>query len=265
MRLKDKFFLITGASGGIGEASAYALAAIGARPILVARREDELERVAANIHKRYGLAAACITADICLAQDRQRILRKIEEHNELHLLIHNAGITAHGAFGNTRPEVLRQTMEINFFAAVELTALLLPTLQKTHGQKAIVLISSPSGLYGIPYRFAYSASKAAGHAWLQTLSVELYADNITTHIFCPGYTRTNLRASGLAADGSRLQSAQAANAHEPAEVARRLLRQLKRNKRITTTNLAGCAVYWLRVLAPGLLEKLLRKKVKDDE
>lgn len=268
MNFQGKQVLITGASGGIGAAAALEIARRGGRPILVARRARELERVAQDIGTQTGVPALTIPCDITRPADRETIRRKLEGAGGLDILINNAGITAHGRFDRSDPAVLRRTMELNFFAAVELTAELLPLLQagpaQDHGERQIVLISTPSGLYGIPGRFAYSASKAAGHVWLETLRTELKAAGIHTLIFCPGYTRTDLRTSGLAADGGRLQEEQASGALEPEAVARRLCRSMEAEQRIAFTGGTGRMVYWLRTLAPGLLEALMAKKLKKD-
>ena len=266
---RDKIVLITGASGGIGEATAHELARFGAIPVLIARRASELERVAREISDRHaGITARWLEADITVAADRRRIRDFVAEtYGRLDVLINNAGITAHGRFDESDLSVLRTTIELNFFAAVELTAELLPLMRRPATEterRALVLVSTPSGLYGVPGRFAYSASKAAGHAWMETLRSELREDGIETIIFCPGYTRTNLRTSGLAADGGRLSESQAASAKDPAYMAGLLRRAVERRKRVALTGFSGSLVYWLRTLAPGALEWLMRKKLRHD-
>ncbi len=265
MQLREKTVLITGASGGIGEAAAHELARVGARPVLVARRAEELRRVAAALQESYDITAPICAADITRAADRERLRDFVEnEVGRLDVLVNNAGITAHGRFDESEPDVLRRAMELNFFAAVELTRLLLPELKRAPGDKAVLLVSTPSGLYGVPGRFAYSASKAAGHVWMETLRLELADDHIQCNIFCPGYTATALRTSGLAADGSILKEEQSKHAKSPEHAAVKLREALEKNRRITLTNLQGRVVYWLRTLAPGLLEGLMRKKLKKD-
>ncbi len=267
MKWRNKVVLITGASSGIGEATAHELAARGAAPILIARRAAELERVAADLRSRFPESrVGLLAADITRAPDRLRIRKYVEgEFGRLDVLINNAGITAHGRFDESTPEVLRKAMEINFFAAAELTGVLLPLLQYSREhRRAIALVSTPSGLYGVPGRFAYSASKAAGHALMETLRQELHADGIDAVIFCPGYTRTGLRTSGLAADGGVLSEEQSKHAREPEWMAARLRAAIEGRKRTVLTGFQGSLVYWLRTLAPGLLEWLMRKKLKHD-
>jgi len=182
---RGKHVLITGASSGIGRSTALLLGAAGATVYLLARRVFELEKVVSEIEGRGGRAVGIVcdiesAADIIAAENQ--VSRATEE---LHVLINNAGITAHGRFDQSLPRVLRKTMEINFFAMTEVTRIFLPLLKKARrGQ--ILLVSTPTGLYGVPGRSAYAASKAAGHAFMQTLSMELKENNISTHIFCPG-------------------------------------------------------------------------------
>lgn len=261
MDIKGKIVLITGASSGIGEAAARLCAVRGALPILVARREEELKRVQSQIRMETSVDCVAISADVTRASDRSKIA-DTAEHYGVSVLIHSAGITAHGRFERTRPEVLEKTMEINFLSPVYLTQALLPAMRKPAGQKKIVLISTPSALHGIPHRFAYSASKAAGHAWMESIRVELHREHFDTLLFCPGYTRTALRSSGLAADGSVLSEPQAKNARSPEDVAERLLRAIRKDKRIAFTSTAGPLLYYLRILAPGFLEKRLRKELE---
>ncbi|MCB1172471.1 MAG: SDR family NAD(P)-dependent oxidoreductase [Leptospiraceae bacterium] len=264
--------LITGASSGIGAAVAHALAARGASLVLVARRAMELKRVEREIRSSASESTAeihCIPADVTAAMDRQRIRDFLEQKQlPLHILINNAGITSHARFDETQSDVLRRTMEINFFAAVELTAQMLPLLKKsarpTGGRKSIVLVSTPSGLYGIPGRFAYSASKAAGHVWMEAMRQELKADQIQCNIICPGYTRTALRQSGLDGQGNTIQEEQAKEAKSPHYMAVQIINGIIKNKRLLLTDTNGRFVYWLRTLAPGLLERIMAKKLAKD-
>ncbi len=264
MKLQGKNVLITGASSGIGEAAAKEAARKGATPILTARRAEELSRVTREIKNETGVEAYQFACDITQPEDRQNLAEFVERIGSLSVIINNAGITAHGRFDQTKPGVAERAMELNFFAALYTTQALLPTLRASSGQKKIVLVSTPSALHGIPGRFAYSASKAAGHAWMETIRIELKSEGFDTLIFCPGYTRTALRTSGISADGQTLAEEQAGNAKDPGEVADLLFRAIARDKRIAFTNSAGPLVYYLRTLAPGFLENMLAKKLKKD-
>jgi len=265
MKIREKNILITGASSGIGAATAIEAAQRGAHPILVARRKEELDKIAQLIYKTSSARPITFECDITSEKDRIRLSNALEtEIGDLPVLINNAGITAHGRFDQTRPEVLERAMTVNFFSAVYLTQVMLPLMRKAKGQRKIVLVSTPSALHGVPGRIAYSASKAAGHAWMETMRVELSDENFDTLIFCPGYTATGLRASGLSADGKALHEEQASGARTPESVASLLLDAIEKDKRIAFTNSAGWLMFYLRTLAPGLLERTLRKKLKKD-
>lgn len=265
MRIDNKTILITGASSGIGRAAAIEAAGQGAQLILVARRKSELDRTAEEIQKISGKNPITITADITREADRKRIFQEVTGGaGKLEILVNNAGITAHGRFDESDPSVLRRIMEINFFAMAELTQILLPVIKKTSGEKMIVLVSTVSGLYGIPGRSAYSASKSAGHAVMESLRLELKEDRIHTLIFCPGYTQTGLRTSGLSTDGSVIKEEQASGAITAGQAAKMLWKAVERNDKISFTNSTGRVIYWLRTMAPGLLERLMLKKLKRD-
>src|SRR5262245_54588943 len=118
--LRGLRLLITGASGGIGRSIAEQAAAAGARVALAARSADKLEELAQAL-KQCGAEAVAIPADITLEVDRERLMRTVVEHlGGLDVLINNAGVASFGHFADSTEAVLRQIMEVNFFAPVEL-------------------------------------------------------------------------------------------------------------------------------------------------
>lgn len=264
MQLRDRNILITGGSSGIGEALAVECATAGARPILLGRRAVELDRVVAHIRSVTGVQALSLVCDVTVEADRHRLGRFLREDvGELSVLVHNAGITMHGPFEDSSPDALRQVMELNFFSVVEVTRVVLPFLKGTAGEKRIALVSTPSGLYGISGRFGYSSSKAAAQAFLESIGHELAPFDIGITIFYPGYVRTALRTSGISASGAPISEAQHGSARSPEEVARLMRRTIERNGRHLFTNLTGRFVFFARVLAPGLLDALIRKKHRE--
>lgn len=262
MKIKDKIVLITGASSGIGEAVAHRLAARGARLILVARRENELLRVRNDIHKNFADAEVKIIAgDITNELDRQAIQKFVQqEFGYLNILINNAGITVHGNFEEFDMNALRKAFEINFFAMADLIRLHLSLMRQAPENRMLVYTSTPSALYGIPQRFAYSASKGAGNLLLESLRNELFKDDIRILLFSPGYVETALRKSGLTTSGKPLDEQQEKGAKNVGYVADKLIRGIEKEKRIVFTDKNGPAVYWLRTLFPSLLDYLIRRK-----
>lgn len=261
MDLHNKFILITGGSSGIGEYLAKEVAKFKAIPILIARREDELKRVQKEIYNLTGIEAITFSYDLTNYKEKENLKKFINSLPKIDILIHNAGITNHGSFLNSTDEALRKTFEINFFSIVELTKIVLPKLlENKQDKKLIILISTPSGLYGIPERSAYSSSKAAAQAFLESISHEFYKENLKVLFFFPGYTKTNLRKSGITSDGKPLKEEQEKNAKDPAEVAKIFRKAIQKEKRIVFTNLTGRFIFYSRVICPSLLDFLIRKK-----
>ena len=125
--LNGRRILITGASSGIGKALAEQLAPLGARLILAARSEDKLRALAAQLPSPSGKGAGgegahlVVPTDITTEADRQRVLEQaVEKFGGLDVLINNAGLASWAHFADSTEEILRQIMEVNFFAAAEL-------------------------------------------------------------------------------------------------------------------------------------------------
>ncbi len=277
--LKNKNVVITGSSSGIGEAVAKLLVAKGAKLTLIARRSHELLRVQKEIQNLYGERVDIIAVDISLKESSVKILETFQKNNTtIDIIVHNAGVTAHGSFENTHIEVLEKVMQINFFSIAMLTKTLLPFLKPSYelhkkaSKKLIALVSTPSGLHGIPLRYPYSASKAAAQSLMECISVECNEYNISTCIFYPGYTRTNLRTSGFDEKGEVLNEKQERDAIDVHVVAMKIVKGLekcmnRRNTKKLSTFLMeknGYLISYLKFFAPNFLRNQLYKKYKKE-
>lgn len=262
MKLKNKTALITGASSGIGAALAHELSRCKMQCILVSLNNEALQQVADSVEKETGLRPITYECNVTDSTELAKVALQLQSslQDGLHLLVVNAGMTMHGRFEGSTNEALRRTMELNFFAVVETVRAFLPLLKKATGEKRITLTSTPSGLYGIKERFGYSASKAAAGSFIESISHELIDDHITTTIFYPGYVATALRTSGISADGQQIAEEQAKNAKTPEEVAQIFRRAIEADKRRVFTNATGRFIFYGRVFASNLLDKLIRKK-----
>ena len=199
-RLQDKRMLITGASGGIGRALAIAAGRRGARLVLVARSSEKLDEVAGHIRQGGGKAIV-VPADVTVAEDRQRAFSaSVEQYGGLDILVNNAGIAAHGHFIDLEPEILRQTMELNFFAVAECCRLAIPLLAEGD-QALIVNISSMAGRRGVPAWTEYSASKFAVCGFSEALRAELARFEIDLMLVVPGLTNSGFGQHLLARKG----------------------------------------------------------------
>jgi len=262
-KLQNRIALVTGSSSGIGEAIARELARRGARPVLTARRIKELERVRRDILEETGIEPLCIAADIIRKSDRDRIIQTIQERwGELHILVNNAGIAFHGRFDECDFSTFRRVMELNFFSMAEFTLEILPLMKRARGEKALVYISSISGVYGMPGRSAYSASKFAGNGLMESLRIELAGEGFHSLIACPGYVKTDLRSSGVTAVGETLNEKQDSRSISPEKAAQSICNSLIKRKKIAFTDGTGRLVYWLKLLAPNFIERKISKRLQ---
>jgi len=195
-RFEGKIALVTGASSGIGRATAEALAAEGAEVGLVARRQDVLSEVASSIERNGGRALP-LAGDVTREDDLQRMMTELtSEYGGLDVLVNAAGIIAFGTIENTTSDAWRRMFDINVSAVFRLTQLALPYLIPRKGN--VVVVSSVNGLRSFPGVLAYCSSKAAVDQLTRCAALELAAKEVRMNAVNPGVVETNLhRAGGL--------------------------------------------------------------------
>jgi short-subunit dehydrogenase len=179
--------LITGASSGIGEATARRLAREpGASLVLVARREDRLGALASELGDRVSWVAVDLLDGDAPERIREHLL---ERHGRLDLLVNNAGAAWRADFGDGGYENVRRTMAINFDAQLRLTEVLLPLLRAS-APSAIVNVSSTAGRVARGGTGAYSASKFALAGWSDALWAEERPNGVHVGLVLPGFIAT---------------------------------------------------------------------------
>jgi short-subunit dehydrogenase len=180
-------YLVTGASTGIGEATARRLAREpGARLILVARREERLREVAESLPAE----TTWVAADLVDEDAPARIRAHVEEHyGRLDLLVNNAGASWRGTFADQGYANVRRTMDLNFDAVVRLTEALLPIVRRS-APSAIVNVSSTAGRISRAGAGAYSASKYALAGWTDSLYLEEKQHGVHVGLVLPGFIAT---------------------------------------------------------------------------
>ncbi|MBX9582881.1 MAG: SDR family oxidoreductase, partial [Gemmataceae bacterium] len=155
--LAGKRVILTGASGGIGRATAEALVTAGARVALSGRNADALRDLA----RQLGGDTIAVPADITSPDDRRRLVDEaVRQFGGLDILVNNAGVGSWGHFATSTEEINRHVLEVNFFGPVELTRLALPHLAGGD-QPCVVNVTSMCGRKGMPAWPEYSASKFA--------------------------------------------------------------------------------------------------------
>lgn len=254
--LAGKRVILTGASSGIGRALAGQLARAGANLVLAARSADKLDELARTL----GPSAFAVPTNLCVPEERERLIRTaIEKMGGIDLLINNAGIASWGHFANSDEAVMREVMEVNFFAPVELIRLAIPQL--TMGsQPAIVNVASMCGRLALPAWSEYSASKFALCGITESLRSEMARFDIDVVLIVPGLTQTNLRENMPRNEGKAKIDFNGGMSAE--HVAAKIVGAICRNKREVV--LGSDARWMLRLNRwfPRLLNRLICRRVK---
>jgi dehydrogenase/reductase SDR family protein 7B len=250
---------LTGASSGIGEALAYALAAEGANLVLTARRERELERVRGACERPQSHLT--LPVDLFAPDTFPAAVQAVLDRcGHIDVLVHCAGISQRGKSVGSQMQVDRQVMELNHFAPVALTKLVLPSMiERRSGH--IVAISSLLGKFGAPGRAAYSASKHAVIGHFDSLRAEVHRHGIRVTVICPGFVRTNASYNALNPDGTPHGQMEDHIRHGMAsdECARQIVRAIRGGKREVYIGRERWAVYLERFM-PGLFNRLIRRQ-----
>ena len=261
MSFSTSVIWITGASSGIGEAVALALAKQGARLILSARRADELQRVA----KLTGLSEADILVLPMDMTDTASLSAHVEtvqqRFGRIDYVFQNAGITQRGTVADTDLSVYHRLMEVNFFGVVALTKAVLP-LMLAQGSGHFVVTSSVAGKLGTKQRSGYCASKHALHGFFDALRAETADAGLHVTLVCPGYIQTPISLHALGPEG-QVHGKMDENQQKgmaPDEFVRQLLRAVSQQKE--EVYIGGPETYgiYLKRFLPGLLSRILRNR-----
>ena len=197
---QDKVAIVTGASSGIGLATATLLARYHAKVVLAARSEDKLDTLCRELSQYTDVIR--IRTDVSVYDDcRNLIEQTVKRYGRIDILINNAGISMRAMFKDLDLDVIRRLMDVNFWGTVYCTKYALPYLLESKG--SVVGVISTAGYKGLPGRTGYSASKFAINGFLDTLRSEHLYDGLHVMIYAPGFTASNIRKTALMADGSQ--------------------------------------------------------------
>ncbi|XP_064628398.1 3-oxoacyl-[acyl-carrier-protein] reductase FabG-like [Lineus longissimus] len=198
--LVDKVALITGASSGIGAATAILFSQIGAKLCLTGRNEANLMKTAKACEEinPKNKPVVCL-GDLTKEVDTQRIFEKaIDSYGKMDVLVNNAGILEMGSIENTSLEQYDRIMNTNIRCVYQLTMLAVPYLIKTKG--SIVNVSSVNGIRVFPGLVAYNVSKAALDQFTRAVALDLAASQVRVNSVNPGVTVTELQKRGTGMD-----------------------------------------------------------------
>lgn len=259
MSFKGQVVWVTGASSGIGEAVTYAFANAGARLVISARRETELERVKAACQNRNNVLV--LPMDLAMHSQMENKVQAVLAHfGRVDVMFHNAGLSQRSLAVDTSVEVDRKLMEVDYLGTVALTKALLPHMIQA-GSGHFAVVTSLVGKFGSPMRSGYSAAKHALHGFFDSLRAEVYQHNIQVTLICPGFIATNISINALTGDGSAQNTMDTATANglSAKEAARQMLIAIqKRKQEVYVGKFERIGVYLKRYL-PGVFAWYLRR------
>lgn len=259
---RNKVAWITGASAGIGEALALALAAEGAALVLSARNEKALNEVAKKCIAAGAVNVLVQPLDLSRSENFETIAKNVlSKMKTVDILVNNGGVSQRALVKDSPLELYRQLMEVNYFGAVALTKAVLPEMiAKKKGY--IISMSSLVGKIGSPLRSGYAASKHALHGFFDSLRAEVYDDGISVLMVCPGFIKTNVSLNALTAEGkaSGKMDTNQDRGMLPAELAQKVLSAVSAGKQEIYVGGKEILALYIKRFFPRLLNKIVRKK-----
>ncbi len=259
---QDAVVIITGASSGIGKELAHQLAGQKAKLVLAARHADALEGVAAECQAIGGEAIA-VPTDVTDPAQCRRLVERAAQFGRVDMLVNNAGTTMWARFDEVEDlSIFEKVMRTNYLGSVYCTYYALPYLKQARGR--IVGVSSLTGKAGVPTRSGYAASKHAMAGFFDSLRVELRGSGVSVTMVYPGFVATGIQARGFGPDGQPLgRTPLQMDAVMPtAECARIILRAAARRQREEVMTLRGKLGQWLKLIAPGLVDRIAAKAIE---
>jgi short-subunit dehydrogenase len=192
-RWQGRWAVVTGASAGIGRELARRLAAEGVHLVLVARRTQRLQELAAQLCAQHRIQAEVFPADLSEASARDALLAFTRERDiAVELLINNAGFGAYGEFWQLPLARQLEMIQVNIAAVVHLTHLFLPQMiERRRGD--ILVVASVAAFQAVPYISTYAATKAFDLLFAEGLAEEVRGYGIRVCALCPGSTHTEFR------------------------------------------------------------------------
>ncbi|AZT84844.1 SDR family oxidoreductase [Marinobacter sp. NP-4(2019)] len=243
------YILITGASAGIGEVFARALAAEKQNLILAARREDRLIALASELSEQHGVSVEVLAADLAAADGAEQVAAAVASSGwKLGGLVNNAGFGDRGAFTELSLERQLNMIQVNVASLVSLTWKLLPNLQEQQGS-FIINVASTAAFQAGPNMAIYYATKAFVLSFSEALHEELLDSGVAVSALCPGATASEFAAEANMTD-TKLFKAGTMSAED---VVKRAL--TKRRSAIVIPGLRNRLMIWLGKISPRLINR----------
>lgn len=261
---KNKIVVVTGGASGIGLATARRFAEAGAQCALLDMDEESLAAREKEFHAD-GLSVMTCRCDVTSKPDCDEAINTvIRRLGGVDILFNNAGITQRSRFVDTRAEVYRKVMEVNFFGALYCTKAAIDSIIERRGM--IIVNESIAGVAPLPGRTGYSASKHALHGMFASLRTEVRHLGVHVMIVCPGFIKTNLQDRALGADGRVTDKPQSFVGRQdtPESAAEAIFKGASRQKDLLVLTAAGKLGCWISRLVPGFYERQITRRFKSE-
>jgi NAD(P)-dependent dehydrogenase (short-subunit alcohol dehydrogenase family) len=249
---RDRVVIITGASSGIGAATARCFAEAGAHLVLAARSHEALEQVAAGLPRAIAVPTD-VTDPVACAH---LVERAVEAFGRVDILINNAGIGLTGPITHLARADLERVLAVDLLGPIWLIQATVP-LMRTAGRGQIINVSSVLAAQPLPFLGGYAAAKAALEQISNALRIELHGSGITVTVVRPGTTRTafNQRRLGHGRERRRI----APPGVPPEAVARTILRAARTEPRMAYVSWSDRLALWISRMVPGLIDSVLAR------
>jgi len=254
--------VVTGAAGGLGQALCERFGRAGSRIVALDRDAAGLERLASTL-RALRIEVATFACDVTDEDACRRAMRAaVDAFGGIDLLVCNAGLSHHGEFSRTVPDVIRRVMAVNFFGAVHCTHAALPELVARRGM--IVAISSVAGFAPLLGRTGYAASKHALHGFFDSLRCELERDRVKVMLACPSFIDTGIDRNALDGEGRpwRGEKAIAGALASPADIADAIHEAARRERRLLLPGPTARLAWWMSRLAPAAYARIMTKRMR---
>jgi short-subunit dehydrogenase len=259
--ISNKVIVITGASSGIGRAIALRLAPERTKLVLVARRENLLNSLAADV-ERAGSEALVLALDLRGRDHVQQMIRSTRDRfGRLDVLINNAAFGFYGSVESVSSEVVREIFDLNFEAPLLASQLAIP-IMRAQGGGHIINVSSVAGRRGLPLGGIYCATKFALHGISEALRLEVQNSGIHVSIVNPAATETefgdNVRYGDVTKKFKAMGHVQSADT-----VAAAIVQCIKQPKAEVYTNRWSRLLVWGNAIAPSLVDKIVTRAFRE--
>ena len=248
---------ITGASAGIGRATALRLARDGAALAMCARRADRLEAVAAEVRAAGGEALP-IVADVTDADDVRRfVMTAVEHFSRIDVMLCNAGFAIAGAIDDITPEQMQRLVAVNYMGTYHAVHAILPVFRRQEGGH-VIIVSSIVGKRGVPYMGAYAATKFAQVGLAECLRAEVAGSNIHVSVVYPISTDTEFFEVMTRETGTTVTRAHGPR-QEVSVVADAIARAIDRPEPEVYPHAWSRALVWFNTAAPGACDRFVKR------